>query len=142
PRPGLLARNSGTDCPCGRGKTILVFSLLFPPVFFAPGLALAGLSPHIELRAFHYSGLNQPRALHGGYFSPSPSQAIVRRDFATRQLVDSTTPRVHRALRVYRLRDLGGAPGRALHLWSVPVAVLLTRAVGPFAARVVWHAAL
>src|SRR5687767_2125325 len=44
----------------------------------------------------------------------------------------------HRIVRIRRLRHMGGVSKRALHVWSVPLALLFTRTLWCVAACLVW----
>ena len=82
------------------------------------------------------AGLARRQRAHGRYAPPSHSPSV-RRDHAPGRVVGTARDRLPRAVQLHRLRDLGCVPGQALRLRAVPLAVLLTGAVGQLAARVV-----
>src|SRR5438105_9857294 len=63
-------------------------------------------------------------------------------DGAAGPLVGPAVADVPRSLRVRGLRHLGGIPGDALHVWSIPVAVLFARVVRRLPAQLVRTQAL
>ena len=63
--------------------------------------------------------------------------ASVRRNGPAGCLVDSAARRLPRPLHVRRLRDVGGLPGRSLHLRTVSLAVLFSRALRQLASQLV-----
>src|SRR5262245_64727062 len=63
--------------------------------------------------------------------------AWLRADHAAGRVVGHAAGDVPRALGLRRVRHLGRVPERALHLRSLPVAVLLARAIRRLAARLV-----
>src|SRR5687767_2741882 len=68
---------------------------------------------------------------------PGTAPARLRRDAPARCLVGTAHRRGRCSRRIRRIRDVGGNPGRVLHVRAVPVAVLLARAVRTFPARMV-----
>src|SRR4029077_15614350 len=67
----------------------------------------------------------------------SPACAPVRTNRASRCLVDAAAARVFGIVDVPRLLDVGGIPGKSLHVRPVPLAVLLAGIPGLVSAQLV-----
>src|SRR5262249_40981291 len=111
--------------------------------WFAPDMV------RLRSKCWFREGEGQPRGANGvpsalspGYPPPHGSDhtarsARFRRHLAPGSLVDPAARRLPRPLDVRRLLDLGGVPGKALHVRPVSVAVLFARDLRRLAARLV-----
>src|SRR5262245_24908692 len=82
----------------------------------------------------------RPEEPHGA--GPVPSSARLRSDRAARPMVAAADRGLRGAVDVHRLLDLGGLPGKPLHLRPLPFSVLFPRAVRRLSACVVRPEAL